>query len=295
MQKRLDWLCRVAPSLGEFEDSPENIWGTGYVHPILFFDGSYEDDPILFFGLYGMPDFYALWRHKGRKAILWAGSDIKHFINGYWIDDKGEIRWEPEGMALWINKNCENYVENGVEHEALMALGIESKIIPSFLGDIKDYKVEFDGMKEIPEVYLSVSGDNFVDYGWELIEMIADKCNVFFHLYGNTKEWKTKHWNVKVHGRVDKETMNEEIKKMQCGLRLNEFDGFSEILAKSVLWGQHPISRIGYPHIDSFKTPEELVKLLNNLVTKTSPNVKAREYYIQNLNAYIWNKNYKSS
>lgn len=277
MQK---WKCRYAPSLGELEDTPQNIWGTEEYEYDL-------DDPTVFFGLYGLADFYALWRHRGKKAILWAGSDIRHFIKGYWLDDRGEIRLDPLALAEWINKNCDCYVENGVEHEALMVYNIESKIIPSYLGTLeKELSYIPD---ERPSVYMSVSGDNFDLYGWHTIEQIADKCEVDFYLYGNTIPFETKHSNVFIMGRVPKELMNEQIKGMQAGLRLTEFDGFSEILAKSVLMGQHPISYIAYPHIDSYKTIDELIKLLNNLKNKGMPNLLGREYYMKNLNNYEWN------
>jgi hypothetical protein len=275
------WQCRYAPSLGGLEDTPDNVWKT---KPYLD-----EFQPTVFMGLYGLNDFYALWRHQGRKAILWCGSDIRHFINGYWLDNKGSIRLlDTTPFAEWIDKNCESYVENGVEHEALMSVGINSRIVPSFLSKVDDYKVEYK-WSERPQIYASVSGDNFAMYGWEQIEMIADQCHVDFHLYGNVLPWESKHSNVFVHGRVPKEQMNEEIKNMQCGLRVLEFDGFSEVLAKSILWGQYPISYIGYPHIDTFATNAELIEQLNLLVTKREPNLKAREYYMKNLNNYPWN------
>lgn len=276
----MKWQIKYAPSLGPLEDTPNNVWGT---KPYLD-----EFQNTVFFGIYGLNDFYELWRHKGRKAILWAGSDIRHFINGYWLDEEGKIRIEPEALARWINENCENYTENGVEAEALRVLGIESKIVPSFLGKAADYEVSYEPLDR-PQVYASVSGDDFALYGWEQIEMVADECAVDFHLYGNTIPWKSKHNNVFVHGRVPKEQMNEEIRKMHCGLRVLEFDGFSEIIAKSILWGQYPITRIGYPHIDSYTNNKELVQLLNDLVTKREPNLKVREYYKKNVNQYPWN------
>lgn len=272
--------CRYAPSLGELEGTPQEVWGT---KPYLD-----EFQPTLFFGVYGLPDFYTLWRHKGRRCILWAGSDIVHFANGYWLDDEGKIRLQPEALAEWINQNCESYVENGVEHQALMQFGIESKIVPSFMGDVKDYEITYQ-QGERPQVYLSVSGDNFAMYGWEQVELIADKCEVDFHLYGNTVPWFTKHPNVFVHGRVPKEEMNREVSQMHAALRTLEFDGCSEIIVKSVLWGQHPISRIAYPNVDTFTSNAELIALLNGLRDKKEPNVKAREWFLQNLNKYPFN------
>src|SRR6266704_3499621 len=127
------WQARIAPSLGALEGTDDKVWGT---KPYLD-----EFQSTVFFGLYGLPDFFKLWRHQGPKAILWAGTDITHFGNGYWLDDEGRTRLEPMPLAEWINENCENYVENGVEHEALMVHGVESKIVPSFMGNVKDYEI----------------------------------------------------------------------------------------------------------------------------------------------------------
>lgn len=279
MQK-IKWQCRWSPTLGSLEESHESVWGTEVYNQEVD-----NRTPTVFFGLYGLPDFWVMWRHKGRKAILWAGSDIIHFINGYWLDGEGGIRISPQGLAHYINTHCENYVENIAEHDALLAYGIRSQIVPSFLGDVSKYEVSYE-QAEVPKVYLSSSEGRQEEYGWGIIESIADSVNCEFHLYGATH--KTKHPNVIVHGRVSKEQMNEEIKKMQCGLRLNEFDGFSEVTCKSVLWGQWPITRIPNPEITSFKTVPDLVNQLNELKNIKEPN-PARNYYLKNLNNYPWN------
>ena len=268
--------CRVAPSLGEgFAGTPNKVWGTvGYAD---------QKTPTVFFGLYGLPDFYTLWRHKGKKWILWAGSDIRHLINGYWLDEVGDIKLQPDAIAEWINKNCESWVENVVERDALKTVGIEAKICPSFLGDVDDYEISFVPSNKT-KLYTSVSGDDFKLYGWDKIEGLAkENPDVEFHLYGNTKEWKSKRKNVIVHGRVSQEQMNTEIKEMQGALRLTEFDGFSEILAKSVLWGQYPVSLIAYP---GMFTPENIHHIKN---FKT-PNLEARSYYLSILNKFPWAK-----
>ena len=78
--------------------------------------------------------------------------------------------------------------------------------------------------------------------------------------------------------------MNEEIQKMQGALRLTEFDGFSEIIAKSLLWGQWPISLIFYPNtlrIESIGALKDLKE----------PNIKGREWLLSVVNKYPWNIN----
>jgi len=274
MQKELSWQCRWSPTLGELEATHQEIWGTR--------EYENDEDPTVFFGLYGLPDFYALWRHKGRKAILWAGSDIQHFIKGYWLEDGGGIKTCPKGMAKWINKYCENYVENEIEYLALKFHGIESKIVPSFLGDVKKFEINF---QQGNKLYTSVSGNDFKLYGWDKIPLLAqENPEIEFHLYGNTisrTDWQLP--NVVDHGRVPKEQMNAEIATMQGALRLTEFDGFSEIIAKSLLMGQYPVSLIRYPHTLTLDRIWELPGI-------SLPNEVGRNYYLKLLNAYPWNQ-----
>ena len=278
----MTWQCRWSSTLGELEATHQEIWGTSdYVN---------DTDPTVFMGLYSLVDFYALWRHKGRKAVLWCGSDIKHFSDGYWLDKRGLLTVMPYSLGVWINKNCESWTENQVERKALMKFGIKAKVCPSFLGDVNKFEVRWKYAKR-PKVYCSVSGDNFEMYGWDTIERVAEFCQVDFYLYGNIKRWKTRHKNVFVRGRVTKEVMNKEIEEMQCGLRPLEFDGFSEVLAKAILMGQHPISRIKYPMIASYETDDELISQLNKLQRIIRPNIDARDFYLKKLNQFPWNTN----
>lgn len=273
MQK---WQCRVAPSLGGgFAGTPKTAWGT-----VAYKD---LDAPTVFFGLYGLPDFFASWRHKGRRAVLWAGSDITHFSNGYWLDDTGKLRISPAQLAPWLWEHCENYVENVTERRELAKFGINSLVVPSFLGNVNDYPIQYKHAQR-PALYTSVSGNDFALYGWDEIDEIAqENPDVDFYLYGNTEPWYTSEPNVFIRGRVPQATMNREIKKMQGALRLTRFDGFSEILAKSVLWGQYPVSaHIDYPHMLGLDE-------IGTIKDRTEPNIEGREYYLSNLNKYPWN------
>ena len=135
MQKNIQWQCRIAPSLGGgFSGTPNECWGTK--------DYTNQDDPTVFFGLYGLPDFCAFRSHKGKKAILWAGSDLRYFADGYWIDDKGKQRVNPHDFAKYLKK-FDNWVENTVEADLLKKFGIKAKVCPSFLGDVSKFKPEF--------------------------------------------------------------------------------------------------------------------------------------------------------
>lgn len=272
-----EWQCRWSPTLGALEDTHQKVWGTK--------DYENDTDPTVFFGVYGLPDFYAIWRHKGERHILWAGTDIIHLKNNYWLEDGGGIRIDNKGMCEWLNNHCANWCENMVEARMLGSLGIYAQIQPSYLGDIDEMPISF---KPGNKVYASVSGDNFEQYGWHKIALLAEvNPDIEFHLYGRSDNqlllpslYIKK--NVFDHGRVPKEQMNAEIAEMQGGLRMTEFDGFSEITAKSILMGQYPISLIEYPHV---LKPNEISEIL----TKTEPNIQGREHYRKTLNKYPWN------
>ena len=77
--------------------------------------------------------------------------------------------------------------------------------------------------------------------------------------------------------------MNEETKEMQGALRLIIMEGLSEIIAKSFLWGQYPISAIPYPNALSLNE-------IGKLKEKKEPNIAGREFYLKTLNKYIWAK-----
>ena len=72
--------------------------------------------------------------------------------------------------------------------------------------------------------------------------------------------------------------MDDEIRKMTGALRLTHLDGFSEILAKSVLWGQWPVSPyIHYPYIDK------------DIIDHVGTNREGAAFYRSIINQYPWN------
>lgn len=282
----IDKFCRWAPSLGELEETAEYIWST---LPYEYFYASTK--PTVFFGLYDLRDYIALRRHKGKKWILWCGSDLMNLKNKFLFND-GKLKWLSKKF-LWFHatvlnevKKAENWVENETEAEVLRAMDITPFICPSFLGKVNNFRVTYKSSQN-PRVYVSSSIGHQKDYGFEIVDRIAPKVpHMAFYLYGDT--WRPKSLNVVCRGRVSKQTMNEEIKSMQAGLRFHEFEGCSEILVKSVLYGQYPIVKVKHPYIDSFNNENELIDLLKKLPDKKEPNYKVREWYIANLNRYPW-------
>ena len=262
--RRLRWQCRISPTLGGgFAGTPNEVWGTK--------DYTDSTQPTVFFGCYGLPDLFAVRQHKGRKAILWAGTDITYLLNGYWLDDTGKQRLDPKIVGAYLNENVEHWCENDLERIELASVGIKAKVCPSFLGDVSKVKPSYRPT-ENKRAYISVSGDDFKAYGWDKLDAWAREFpSITFYCYGNRKPWKSKYKNIIVRGRVPQEVMNKEIKDMQIGMRLNEHDGFSEILAKAVLMEHDVVSLIDYPFLDMNRK-------------------KARAWLLKNVNKYPWAK-----
>ena len=282
--------CRWAPSLGALEDTHQNVWGT-----VEYTDRS---KPCVFFGMYDLRDYIALWRHKGKKWVLWAGSDIRNLVNGFIFNDgklkqisllvkklPANLQMKIAFKFVQVLREAEHWVENDLEAAELGKFDIECKVCPSYLGNV-NLPITYQWRKR-PSVYVSSGADRQEEYGFGVIERIAGNLpRMEFHLYG--APWNTKHRNIIAHGRVAKEQMNEETSKMQIGLLLNESDGFSEIMAKAVLRGQYAIVKVPHTMIPSYENDMDLILKLNRLRKEKQPNLKVRDYYIQHLNEYPW-------
>lgn len=297
------FYCRVAPSLGaldadhEYNNVPGHtaVWGTETYDPKI-----HKDKPTVFFGLYDLRDYIALYRHKGKAWVLWCGSDLQNLVNGFVFND-GKLKYLSKLMMNSsivgrtvnrivigiLKRKAEHWVEDEDEHGKLELMGIESKICPSFMGDIGKFPVSYKQAFK-PKVYISGHPGREDEYGFDFVEKLAvrvPECE--FHLFG--AEWKPTAPNIVSHGRVEKQEFNRWIRTMQCGLRLNMSDGFSEITAKSVLMGQYPVTYLRYPMIPDFDTPAQLTSLLKSLRSMKKPNIAARNYYVAALNNYPWN------
>lgn len=274
--------CKWAKSLGELDGTHQEAWGTS--------EYKFRYEPTVFFGCYDLRDFIALWRHKGKAWVLWAGSDIRNLQSGFVLND-GKLKWlskilRGNGWVFPILKKAEHWVENETEKIVLESLGIPVVgVCPSFLGNIRlpiTYK-----QKRITNVFVSSGENRQEEYGFGIVERIAaDAPDTYFHLYG--APWHTRHNNVVVHGRVSKKQFNRETAFMQIGLRLNEFEGFSEVLAKAVLRGQYAIGKVPHPFISTFENDMDLIVKLNLLRHQKHPNYIGRKWYRENLNKFPW-------
>lgn len=227
--------------------------------------------PAWFFGMYNWVDYLKFIWHWGSATIFWCGGDILN------------LQKRPFWQKVFQSIPARHFCENNVEYNALMAMGIKAYISPSLVDEL-DLPISFKPSKT-PHVFLCVHRNREIEYGLGIVAAIADKVpEITFHIYGDAIRVPPFHKNIIYHGEVPDEQFNEEIKNYQAGLRLNEFEGFSEVLAKSVLMGQYPISRIKYPHIDYFGDMSTLIKLLKALKTKTKPNLKAAKYWYEKLN-----------
>lgn len=287
--------CRVAPSLGALEADHEygipghtRTWGT-----INYERKHHKKLPTVFFGMYDLRDYLAVLFHRGKTWILWTGSDIENLIHGFVFND-GKLKllskiFRGNWWVLAILRKAEHWVEDEDERQKLARLGVFARVCPSFMGEINDFPITYKNFYH-PNVYVSGHPGREDEYGFEIVKRVAPQCPMLrFHIYGSMPDWKQYPKNIVLHGRVPKEQFNREIRGMQCGLRLNKTDGFSEITAKAVLMGQYAITYLEYPAIPNFTETRELVQYLNSLRSMNQPNRMARDYYLKVLNDYPWN------
>ena len=226
--------------------------------------------PTTFFGLYRPKDFLLFLLHRGQRSCHWQGSDI--------LQTGWHYRWLQKIKAHHI---CETEVEQGVLR---LMLQQEVEIRPTFLSNPHEFRTSFKQSRS-PEVFIHVNKNAELESGYFVLERIAPRVpEVTFHIFGRVDSRECPS-NIKFHGFVGEAEFNKRIQGYSAGLDLHVFSGFSEIISKSILLGQYPISYVRYPFVDTFNTEEELIKLLKNLKNKTKPNHRARDYYMKKFNA----------
>lgn len=225
----------------------------------------YNGDKLLFFGMYHDGDLKKLSKASGDKVIFWQGSDIM------------QLTYE---RAEKIKPSVEHYCENEVCQSVLENWGIRAEIKPIFWGDPDKYEMSYK-QSENPQIWLCAHLEREKEYGVDKVYMWAEMFKSYtFHIYGIDSYFDLE--NVIFHGVVPEKEMDRDMKNYQCGLRYNEFDGLSEVVSKSMLMGQHVISRIGYPYskFPIYRAFEEL---------KNKPaNIEGRKYYLKEFKKPIY-------
>ena len=276
---------RTSGSIISFKEGAENTFGLKEWQGI--------DDPdqeLLFFGLYHERDYDVFDCFKGKKSVLWAGTDITRLLEDY------------ERKRVIKNNPCDHYCENEIEAQELRSLGLNPIVIPSFLDNINKFPVSFnppvqyDGETRIEQfckVWMCAHPDREDEYGVPSAKRMAElyPLDLQFHIYGVEKQaYDSNLPNVIYHGQVSKEQLNEEIKEYHCGFRPNFHDGFSEVIIKSILLGQYPISRIKYEHVWNYTSETQLKECFDKLLKIYKPNLEARTYWLKQINQYPWCK-----
>lgn len=279
---------RTSASIISFKKKAEEIWG------LKGWEGIDDlDQELLFFGLFNDRDYAVFDNFKGKKSVFWAGSDILNALGDY--ERRRVIKNYPD---------TKHYCENEIEAEGLRSFGLDPIVVPSFLDNIDNYPITFKP-SEKPHIFLCGHPEREGEYGFGIVKSIAEKVPfATFHLYGvedNSSYFKAGNIikdsngkaddelpNVIYHGKVPQEQFNKEIQGYHCGLRTNDHDGFSEVTAKSLLYGGYPITKIKYEGIWNYNTEAELVALIEKLRTMKEPNTEVRELYKSKLNKYPW-------
>ena len=259
----------VSPGVRQFSEKAQRTWGLD-----LWSGPEDPDKDLLFFGLY-QPDDYTIFENCiGNKSIFWCGSDIFRMLG-----DQNYIK-------LVTQPNIIHYCETEVEAVNLIKAGILPEIIPSFLGDIKDYPVSFTPPIEGEnwKMWLCGHPGREAEYGFnEAKELVNIFDNVEIHLYGVTGTSTNK---IFYHGLVTEEQLDKDIRKYHCALRGNFHDGISEVVLKSLFLGQYPIARLPYEGVWQYKNFGELIERVTDLQNQFEQNLKARSIWIKKINQF---------
>ena len=262
---------RISKGVAQFLEKAKLAWGVE--------EWQGPDDPdkdLIFFGLYFQEDYNTYEDFDGNRFMFWCGSDILRTSQiKHWLD---------------VVKKCsaKHYCETEIEAKNLFKIGIKAEIIPSFLGDVKQYPLSFSPplQGENWKIWLCAHQDREEEYGVNEAKALTTIFNnVEIHIYG-VKGIDEK--NVYYHGLVEEEKLDKEIRGYHCGFRANKHDGVSEVIIKSLLLGQYPISRLPYEDVWQYETPTDLTMCVQALQEQTQPNYRPRIKWMKKINQFPW-------
>ena len=220
-------------------------------------------DHCLFFGLYRPRDWLKFLAHRGQRTVYWCGSDVLQVGILFRLFQKISAR-----------HICENEVEQGILR---LLLQQEVEVQTIFLSDPDEFPISYK-RSDTPHVWMHINANAGLESGFPTLLRIAPRCtDITFHVYGRLREPMILH-NIVFHGWVPEDQFNEEIKNYQCGWRAHEFDGSSEVVMKSILMGQYPISRIRYYRIPTYESDWDLIAHFASLKYRFRSN-PMNEYY----------------
>lgn len=266
---------KVSSSVKQFETKATIAWGLKLWKGI---DDSEQD--LLFFGLFHDRDFEVFHNFKGKKSVFWCGGDILRLVEDY------ERR-----RVLKLDRNVKHYCETEEQGDKLREMGFNPTVIPSFLGNINNYSISFKKTDKW-KIWICGHPKREIEYGFDtVIELAKVFPDIEFHLYGvdeDKSEISYEAKNIISHGLVSEEELDEDIKDYHCGLRTNRTDGVSEVIIKSILLGQYPISFLPYEGVWQYKEFGDLIMLIEKLKRQVEPNYETRSIWIKQLNQYPW-------
>ncbi len=208
-----------------------------------------RNDRVVFFGLYHWKDYLRFIWHRGPKKVFWCGSDISalRIANFFWL------------LLMSTQVNAKFYVENEVEREVLEEFWIgEIEIRPMLFDDPDKYQIDKDWPKS--NWFITYHKGREKEYGKDIADYFP--------------------W-IDVLENLTSAEFDGKIKAYQGTIRFNEFDGFSENLAKSLLMGQYPISRIKYQYC--IDLDGGLSYALQKSMIHQTPNYEASNYWRKTL------------
>lgn len=244
-----------------------------------------SDKDLLFFGLFNDRDFEVFHNFEGKKSVFWCGGDILRLKADY--ERKRILKLSPE---------TKHYCETEKQAEILRECGFEPIVIPSFLGDFNDYPISFKPPKkgEKWKIWLCGHENREIEYGFDqAIRLAKEDKDLEIHFYGVPEDYPGKSYfeklpNVIWHGQVPEEQLDKEIRDYHCGLRPNKTDGISEVVMKSLLLGQYPISYLFYEGVWTYRTFAGLQSKIAELKKQTEPNIYPMTYWLGKLNDFPW-------
>lgn len=287
MMNKVVMTSRSAPFVA---DSIARLYGSHYfrwnkLQNLTKMNKIHKNNALFIVGLYCkdrdmLSHYTRLVKHYKKTVIIFSGTDVL------------QLKKSPEKTKLLRMLNSNNVVFASVgdtlKEEVKTLFNIDSKVL--YLPSPHSFPQKPPAFSENFSVGCYIPSTNPKFYGFDLVRKVARlDSSIFYHIYslkgGGRKEFKVPRFgeeNLIFHNEpISSKEMPAFIKKMKCGLRITEHDGYPMSIVEYVMMGRYFIFNNDMPHCDILRnpSPKDVMKALNDIRGREELNLTGAQLY----------------
>lgn len=213
-------------------------------------------------------------------VVHWIGTDVWRMANPNEMTTKMRIKRWLLLRSMEANNHCTHLGGAPWLVEELRSCGIEAAFCPVICGLLDS---DIAPVYPLPEKmaafsYIPLGREGF--YGESLVLSAArNNPDISFTIVANDQSRQPRDLsNVRYHGWISADEMEEVMRNSTCCIRLTKHDGLAGTLMEAIMRGRYGVFSYSHPYIHKVSNTEEIDLALADIRSKGEPNHMGAEF-----------------